>query len=90
LTQEQQARGLFDPRIVDIFFYKLEGGETDFLALRDGVIAPPSSQTSDYRRALILGTTGAGKTTLLRQHMGTDPLKERFPSTSPAGRCRGC
>lgn len=84
LGAREQALGLFDPRIVDIFFYKLEGGETDFLALRDGVIALPSSQTSDYRRALFLGTTGAGKTTLLRQLMGTDPLKERFPSTSTA------
>jgi len=84
LGAREQALGLFDPRVVDIFFYKLEGGETDFLALRDGVIALPSSQSSDYRRALFLGTTGAGKTTLLRQLMGTDPAKERFPSTSTA------
>ncbi|PKM07266.1 MAG: hypothetical protein CVV14_09185 [Gammaproteobacteria bacterium HGW-Gammaproteobacteria-4] len=84
LGAREQALGLFDPRVVDIFFYKLEGGETDFLALRDDVIALPSSQSSDYRRALFLGTTGAGKTTLLRQLMGTDPLKERFPSTSTA------
>lgn len=84
LGARAQALSLFDTRIVDIFFYKLEGGETDFLALRDGVIALPSSQSSDYRRALFLGTTGAGKTTLLRQLMGTDPVKERFPSTSTA------
>ena len=84
LGAREQALGLFDPRVVDIFFYKLEGGETDFLALRDGMIALPSSQSSDYRRALFLGTTGAGKTTLLRQLMGTDPAKERFPSTSTA------
>jgi hypothetical protein len=82
LSAREQALGLFDPLIVDIFFYKLEGGETDFLALRDGVIALPSSQSSDYRRALFLGTTGAGKTTLLRQLMGTDPVKERFPAPS--------
>ena len=84
LGAREQALALFDARVVDIFFYKLEGGETDFLALRDGVIALPSSQTSDYRSALFLGTTGAGKTTLLRQIMGTDPAKERFPSTSTA------
>ena len=30
------------------------------------------------------GTTGAGKTTLLRQRMGTDPAKDRFPSSSTA------
>jgi len=84
LGAREQALSLFDPRVVDIFFYKLEGGEIDFLALRDGVIELPSSQTGDYRRALFLGTTGAGKTTLLRQLMGTDPVKERFPSTSTA------
>ena len=57
LGAREQALGLFDPRVVNIFFYKLEGGETDFLALRDGVIALPSSQSSDYRRALFLGST---------------------------------
>ena len=31
-----------------------------------------------------MGTTGAGKTTLVRQLIGTDPAKERFPSTSAA------
>jgi hypothetical protein len=31
---------------------------------------------------LLLGTTGAGKTTVVRQIIGTDPLRERFPSTS--------
>lgn len=50
------------------------------------MLAFPDEQTARraYRRALFLGTTGAGKTTALRQIMGTDPLKERFPSTSPA------
>ena len=33
---------------------------------------------------LFLGTTGAGKTTIVRQLIGTDPMKERFPSTSTA------
>ena len=84
LGAREQALAFFDARVVDIFFYKLEGSETDFLALRDGVIALPSSLTSDYRSAMFLGTTGAGKTTLLRQIIGTDPAKERFPSTSTA------
>ena len=84
LSAREQALAIFDQRIVDIFFYKLEGGEVDFLSLRDSVIELPSSKTSDYRRSLFLGTTGAGKTTLLRQLMGTDPVKERFPSTSTA------
>ena len=84
LAAREQALAKFDALVVDIFFYKLEGGETDFLALRDDVIELPSSKSSDYRRALCLGTTGAGKTTLLRQIIGTDPIKERFPSTSTA------
>jgi hypothetical protein len=33
---------------------------------------------------MVIGTTGSGKTTLLRQFIGTDPKKERFPSTSAA------
>jgi hypothetical protein len=38
---------------------------------------------SGYRRVLLLGTTGAGKTTVIRQFLGTDPLKDRFPSPLP-------
>ena len=58
--------------------------ETDFAALREAVIALPESGPDGYRRVLFLGTTGAGKTTLVRQLIGTDPAKERFPSTSTA------
>lgn len=84
LGARAQAQALYERRIVGIYFYKLEGAETDFMALRENMIALPSSQDSDYRRALFLGTTGAGKTTTLRQLIGTDPVKERFPSTSTA------
>ena len=84
LAAREQALAALDPRVVDIFYYKLEGGETDFLGLREMAIALPSAQSSEYRRALLLGTTGAGKTTLLRQIIGTDPTRERFPSTSTA------
>ena len=57
---------------------------TDFMNVREQVIPIPSSNDSDYRSALLLGTTGAGKTTVLRQIIGTHPVKERFPSTSTA------
>lgn len=33
---------------------------------------------------MFVGTTGSGKTTLVRQFLGTDPRRERFPSTSTA------
>lgn len=84
LGAREQAAATLDPRVIDVFYYKLEGGETDFLGLRETTIALPSAQSSEYRRALLLGTTGAGKTTLLRQIIGTDPTRERFPSTSTA------
>jgi len=48
---------------------------------REKIIPIP---TDNYTKVLLLGTTGAGKTTLLRQIIGTDPEKERFPSTSPS------
>ena len=79
-----EAERRFDPRVVDIFFDKMVPEATDFAALRDAVIPLPDSVPDGYRRVLFLGTTGAGKTTLVRQLIGTDPVKERFPSTSTA------
>lgn len=79
-----EAERRFDPRVVDIFFDKMVPEEMDFAALREAVIALPESGPDGYRRVLFLGTTGAGKTTLVRQLIGTDPVKERFPSTSTA------
>lgn len=77
-TAEQR----FDPRVVDIFFDKMVPEETNFAAVRDEIIPFPS--TADVRKVLLLGTTGAGKTTLVRQLIGTDPVTEKFPSTSTA------
>jgi len=79
-----EAERRFDRRVVDIFFDKMVPEETDFAALREAVIPLPESGPDGYRRVLFLGTTGAGKTTLVRQLIGTDPVKERFPSTSTA------
>lgn len=78
------AERQFDPRVVDIFFDKMVPEERDFEALRDEVIRLPESAPDGYRQVLLLGTTGAGKTTLVRQIIGTDPARERFPSTSTA------
>lgn len=79
-----QADRRFDPRVVDIFYDKMVPEEADFAALRNTVIPLPEVGPDGYRRVLFLGTTGAGKTTLVRQLIGTDPLTERFPSTSTA------
>jgi len=84
LSAKSAAENRFHRRVVEIFFHRMEPEENDFSALRESIIALPSSQDSEYRRTLLLGTTGAGKTTLLRQLIGTDPETERFPSTSTA------
>lgn len=83
-TARAAAEHQFDSRVVDIFFDKMTPEETDFYRLREDVIPLPESGSNGYRRVLFLGTTGAGKTTLVRQLIGTDPKKERFPSTSTA------
>ncbi|MEV0948610.1 hypothetical protein [Rhodococcus sp. NPDC049939] len=53
------------------------------IALRDKHIPLPTREDA-YRQILLLGTTGAGKTTVVRQLLGTDPDRDRFPSTSTA------
>ncbi len=78
------AEERFPQRVVEIFYHGMDPEENDFGAIRDGIICLPTSEDSDYRSALLLGTTRAGKTTLLRQLIGTDPQTERFPSTSTA------
>jgi hypothetical protein len=79
-----EAERRFDARVVEIFFDKMVPEEFDFAGLRDEVIRLPESGADGYRSVLLLGTTGAGKTTLVRQFIGTDPVTERFPSTSTA------
>lgn len=84
LQAKAESEKRFHRRVVEIFYHGMEPEQSDFGALRETVIPLPTSKNSDYRRALLLGTTGAGKTTLLRQLIGTDPETERFPSTSTA------
>jgi hypothetical protein len=84
LPARAEAETRFHRRVVEIFYHGMEPEASDFNAVREAVIPLPTSEDSDYRRALLLGTTGAGKTTLLRQLIGTDPETERFPSTSTA------
>ncbi|MFI7356538.1 hypothetical protein ACIBTP_21655 [Streptomyces avidinii] len=79
----QQAAGLFDGRVVDVFYEDLEAGRTDFRTIRDDLLALPGA-AEGYKHVLLVGTTGAGKTTVVRQLLGTDPETERFPSTSTA------
>lgn len=84
LHARAEAEKRFHRRVVEIFYHGMEPEQSDFGAIRESIIPLPTSADSDYRCALLLGTTGAGKTTLLRQLIGTDPATERFPSTSTA------
>jgi energy-coupling factor transporter ATP-binding protein EcfA2 len=84
LPARAEAEKRFHRRVVEIFYHGMEPEQSDFGAIRESIIPLPTLKDSDYRRALLLGTTGAGKTTLLRQLIGTHPETERFPSTSTA------
>lgn len=84
LPARAEAEQRFHRRVVEIFYHGMEPEQSDFGSIRESVLPLPTSSGSEYRRALLLGTTGAGKTTLLRQLIGTDPKSERFPSTSTA------
>lgn len=84
VSAKAEAEKRLRRRVVEIFYHGMEPEQNDFGAIRESIIPLPTSRDSDYRRALLLGTTGAGKTTLLRQLIGTNPEAERFPSTSTA------
>ncbi len=50
--------------------------------VRDQKIRLPGKEDG-YSRVLLIGPTGSGKTSLLRQEfIGSDPKRDRFPSTS--------
>ncbi len=71
----------FDARVLEIFFSEIEVKAVQPRQLRDDQLRLPKADDG-YATAVLLGIPGAGKTTILRQLMGTDPLTERFPSTS--------
>ena len=77
------AQNRFDARVVNAFYGELLAETLDFEKVREQSIPLPSREDG-YRRIILVGTTGAGKTTLVRQLLGTDPKRERFPSTSTA------
>lgn len=83
ITAKDRASREFDPRIISIFYDKLESKLQDPWDTR-GAIIPLPNRDEGYARVLVLGQTGAGKTTLLRQLIGTNPERDRFPSTSTA------
>lgn len=82
VSSKEKASLKYDEKIVSAFYDALEAKRINYTELRDEQLPLPTSNQG-YANVLFVGTTGAGKTTLLRQVIGTDPKKERFPSTSP-------
>lgn len=82
-TRRKEAEGQFDSIIVDAFFDDIQAGQSDSRTLRDSHIPLPGAEDG-YAKVLFVGTTGAGKTSLLRHLIGSDPDRDRFPSTSTA------
>ncbi len=83
LAARERAAKEFNPKIIDAFFEDLTPALRDSWSIRSSRISFPGPEEG-YARVLMVGTTGAGKTTLVRQLIGSDPMKDRFPSISPA------
>ncbi|WP_409250666.1 hypothetical protein V1502_10855 [Bacillus sp. SCS-153A] len=84
LSARSKALLNFDERVVNAFYDQLEYKKNpDLIEIREKILPLPTKKEG-YAKVQLIGTTGAGKTTLLRQLIGTDPEKERFPSTSTA------
>src|SRR5207237_348935 len=58
VSARSRAEQQFDQKVIDIFYHGLVPEMVDFFAVRDGVMPLPSSDSSDYRRVLLVGTTG--------------------------------
>jgi hypothetical protein len=83
-SKRREAELRFSPAVVDAFYDEIQAGKEDSESLREQCIRLPDSKSDGYTRVLFVGTTGAGKTSVLRQLIGSDPQKDRFPSTAPA------
>ena len=79
-----RAEARFTSKLAVAAFYDYLAPEsTDAWVAREKAIPLPG-QRDGFARLLMIGTTGAGKTTVVRQLIDTDPVHERFPSTSAA------
>lgn len=81
LDRRADAEKHFDAKAVSAFYHGVEVGKVRSRDLRDQFIPLPTREEG-YARVMLVGSTGAGKTTLLRQLIGSDPNRDRFPSTS--------
>ncbi|WP_131114047.1 hypothetical protein [Lichenihabitans psoromatis] len=82
-TKQSEAARLFSAPVVAAFYDEIQAGWPDPWAIREDRIPLPTADDG-YSRVMLVGTTGAGKTSLLRHLIGSDPERDRFPSTSTA------
>ena len=83
LDRRADATLRFDSVVVAAFYDGIEVGKVKSWDQREKFIPLPTKEDG-YARVMLVGSTGAGKTTLLRQLIGSDPRRDRFPSTSTA------
>ena len=82
IAERSRAEQRFNSIVVRSFYEPMESPvAADPMAIRDGEMPLPGKDDG-YARVLFIGTTGTGKTSLLRHLIGTDPSRDRFPSTS--------
>jgi hypothetical protein len=82
-AKREEAEHSFSSIITAAFYEGVQAGLPDSWKVRDRNIEIPGPEEG-YSRVLLVGTTGAGKTSLLRHLIGSDPERDRFPSTSTA------
>ncbi|MFQ4138163.1 hypothetical protein PGN35_017775 [Nodosilinea sp. PGN35] len=83
ISMQSEAERKFSNVVTKAFYDDLETPVDNNWELRERYLPLPTSEDG-YSRVLFVGTTGAGKTSLLRHLIGSDPDKDRFPSTSTA------
>lgn len=83
ISMQPEAARKYSNIIVEAFYDDIENVAGNNWELRERYLPLPTAEEG-YAKVLFVGTTGAGKTSLLRHLIGSDPDKDRFPSTSTA------
>lgn len=81
IARRAEAERRFKSIIVRAFYDDIESSASSSWEIRNESL-PLRSAADGYTQTLLVGTTGAGKTSLLRHLIGSNPERDRFPSTS--------